>query len=222
MEFLKILKKDFLVLFRQPQLLLALYFFSFVLTFIFSFAFLSLGLPSSERLSLCPAILTISTLFISCLLFNQTQLCEKNENAMLGLVYSGYAGATLFASKGLTNFLVLASIGIFELFGLHFFFLELPFSLFTNFLVVSLILSFTLAALGTLLALISVVASTRELLFPVIFFPLSIPALGAALTSFREIAAHQEIDFLGFPVTVLIASAVIFTTLGALLFEEAL
>jgi heme exporter protein B len=216
-----VIRKDFWMLLREPQAVLSIYLFSLLSTFIFSFAFRAVGFESSTRIALSPAVLVTTTLVTACLLFNQTVRIEREEGALLGLLYAGYSGVSLYLSKVATNVLLLASIGVLNLFSLTLFFEQLGGERLILFAGVLLTLSLCIGALGTLLSLMSVVAPSRELLFPVLFFPLIIPVSFAALSVFQEIVRLGTLDLLSFAFTLLVVSTVIFLVVGSLLFEEA-
>ena len=216
-----LLRKDLSLVARNLKSLLSLFFFSILLAFVFSFSFLTLGLTSLAQGQLYPAILVVTTLFVSSLLFSQTILAEREEGALLGLIYSGYSGTQLFASKLITNFIVLILILVAFIFELELFFTEL--SAFVTVQIVLVLLPFGLAisAIGTLLSLIATVSSSRELLFAILFFPLSLPSVGAALDQFKTVISGDSLEFGSFAMIVLLVSALVYTTLGAILFDEA-
>jgi ABC-type transport system involved in cytochrome c biogenesis permease component len=98
----------------------------------------------------------------------------------------------------------------------------LPQSISLNLLLLLIPLSLSISALGTLLSLIAVVSSSRELLFSILFFPLSLPTVGSVLHLFQESILGNSIQIDSFPMMVLLVSGLIYTTLGAILFEEAI
>jgi ABC-type transport system involved in cytochrome c biogenesis permease component len=218
---IRLLGKDLSLIVRNLKTLLSLFFFSLLLAFVFSFSFLSLGLTNIGQSQLFPAILVVTILFVSCLLFSQTVLAEREEGALLSLIYSGYSGVQLFASKLITNYLILIAILISFLFELQLFYAELPSFATARLLLVILPFGLAIGALGTMLSLIAAVSSNREVLFSILFFPLSLPAVGAALELFKVAVSGQELELGSFAMIVLLVSALIYTTLGAILFDEA-
>ncbi|MFK7873307.1 MAG: heme exporter protein CcmB [Oligoflexales bacterium] len=73
-----------------------------------------------------------------------------------------------------------------------------------------------LSCLGTLLAMLTFHADGREILFPLLFFPLSIPVLLAGLAGTKVLGTSDVSSWIG-----LVAGFnVIYFTLGVLLFEE--
>jgi len=218
---IKLLGKDLSLVARNLKSLVSLFFFSLLLAFVFSFAFLSLGLTNISQSQLYPAILVVTTLFVSSLLFSQTILAEREEGALLGLVYAGYSGTLLFTSKLITNYLILVLILLSFIFELELFFAELPSSTVMQLLTIILPFALAITALGTILSLIAAVSSSRELLFSILFFPLALPSVGAALELFKITISGQELELGSFAMIVLLVSALIYTTLGAILFDEA-
>jgi len=218
----RLLEKDCFLLVRNFRSILSLFFFSLLLAFIFSFSFLSLGLSNIALGQLVPAILVVTTLFVSSLFFSQTVLAEREEGALLGLVYSGYSGTQLFVSKLVTNLIVLIAILIAFILELELFFTDLPSAVIFQLLVILLPFCLAISALGTVLSLIAAVSASRELLFSILFFPLALPSVGAALELFKSATSGQALDYSSFAMIVLLVSALIYTTLGAILFDEAI
>lgn len=167
-----------------------------------------------------PGGIVVSILFIASGVFHQTTSHERESGALLGLYRSGVSGSKLYLAKCAANSLLLflltlcfsVVLGIMLEPSLLAHTLEL--------LVVLLLTVIALTALGTLLAMISALAPTREILFPVLFFPLVLPIVGAAILLLREILFDGTIDFTSFPVKLLTSAALLYLLLGSLLFEE--
>lgn len=90
----------------------------------------------------------------------------------------------------------------------------------TNMFLIGTIISFGLVIIGVLLSALVLSASGREVLFPVLYFPLAIPILLAGIESTLcfadESLAEQGWQWLGLA----LGFDVIYATLGALLFGE--
>lgn len=217
----RLLRKDLFLALRNLRSLVSLFFFSLILAFVFSFSFLSLGLSEINYSYLYPAIIVVTTLFVSSLLFSQTILAEREEGALLGLVYAGYSGILLYISKLIVNYLILILILVSFIFELELFFIPLPSLAQTQVLLILIPFVLALCALGTILSLIAAVSSSRELLFSILFFPLALPSIGAALDLFRNTIHEHQLEIDSFAMIVLLVSALIYTTIGAVLFDEA-
>lgn len=77
-----------------------------------------------------------------------------------------------------------------------------------------------LASIGVLLSAMTLKASGREVLFPLIYFPLSTPVLLAAIQSSQVLLSGNNSDILWQWVGLLVCFDVIYVTLGILLFGE--
>lgn len=217
---IQLLKKEFQLLRVNGALLLSISLFSFLLAVVVSFSLRRIGAPSAERIFLTPGLLSISALLVVSVLFNQTALLEKEENALLGLRMSGFSGTDLFASKLIANFFLFVFLQCIFALSLGFLFEQELLKFFFQILFLESLAGVALCSLGTILSMISVVSPGREILFPVIFFPLVIPLLGAVTVLARMLFESGELDLWSFPGKLILSLAVLYTTLGALLFEE--
>lgn len=86
---------------------------------------------------------------------------------------------------------------------------------------VSLLSLFGLASLGVLLSSLTLKSSGRETLFPILYFPLSVPVLLAgSQASLSILSSEVSGNFFGPWLGLLVGFNVIYFTLGILLFEE--
>lgn len=214
----QLLVKELLLWEAKRSFLLALIFFSLLLAVVAAFSLQRIGISERERLTLSPGVIAIAILFIASGLFNQTSLVERTNEALNGLFLSGYSGTSLFLAKFLANTTILAFLTAVFIgcFGVLF----EPNLLQSSLVIVILPTLIGLSALGTLLSMISVTSAGREILFPVIFFPLVIPLLGGSVLLLREILEGGGAE--GFPLKLVWGLSVLYTALGALLFEETL
>jgi heme exporter protein B len=86
-------------------------------------------------------------------------------------------------------------------------------------LVIILLTSSAFCAIGTLLSAISVSIRNRELILPLILFPVIIPLLAGAVDLTHQAIGGQSIDFGGFWFLFLVCSNTISLTLCSLMIE---
>jgi len=218
----RLFRKELLLLGSHSTLLLSSAFFSLLLAIVLSFSFQRIGLTIEERSLLVPGAILVSILFLASGIFNQTALLEREEWAMVGILRSGYSGASIYLAKFFSNTLLLFALSI--LFITCFSVLFEP-RLLLNFpstTLGALLIVTSVSALGTLLSMISVRSERREILFPIIFFPLMIPLVGGGIFILREILLSGTIDFESFPAKLVVALCLLYPALSSLLFEEAL
>jgi heme exporter protein B len=77
-------------------------------------------------------------------------------------------------------------------------------------------------SLGTLLAALSIQTRTRDVLLPVLLYPLALPVLIAAVEASRGILAGQPLAELQSWITLLIACNILFLAAGLMLFDTIL
>jgi heme exporter protein B len=135
------------------------------------------GVGSRE---IAAAFLWVSLLFAAILGFGRNASMEREGNRIEGLMMTPVDPAAVFAGKALANFcyLWLLEIIVFPAFVL--FFDVAPGSLLPGILLVALAANVGLASAGTLLGAASQYVRARELLLPVMLFPILLPiVLGA-------------------------------------------
>ena len=185
--FFALLKKEMHCLFRAKQWPVSVLLFGFVLVVLASFAFRRIGYGQLELLQLTPGILWIIFLFCGLVSLNYSFFHEEEFGALNGLLLTPCDPALIFLSKFIANCLFLLGVTIFfaaahsVLFGvsLEGHFLELC--------GVLALVSVGFCSLGTLFAAMSVSVRGRELVLPLLLFPLSLPLISAGLHLSNEI-----------------------------------
>ncbi len=214
-----IFRKDLLIELRTKDSLNAMLFFGIVVLVIFSFALESAR--DTIRMAV-PGILWVSFAFSGTLGLNRMFAAEKENSCLQGLLMLPMDRGVLYLGKMLAaSVFMLISEAIIFVFSLVFFNLtvwrEIPY-LALVFLVGTL--GFT--AVGTLLSAISVNTKLREVLLPLILFPVILPILVMAVEATNIILNTVDYRALKLPLTVMTVFTVIFTTLSYLLFDYVL
>jgi len=169
-----ILWKDIINELRTKEVLLSMAAFSVVLVVIFNF---SLKINKDNISSLAPSLLWISIIFVGTLGLSRTFAIEKENSAITGILLSPVDRSILYLSKVISNLLYILIIQ----FILLFLFVVL-FNINISGGLGSLILIMFLgaigfSALGTLFSTMAINTKLRELLLPVILFPVIIPVI---------------------------------------------
>jgi len=218
--FIALIQKELRLLRANGVLVVTLALFSLVLAVLLSYALRRVGSPLSERQFLIPGMLVAGGLFVATGLFAQTALLERDGEALRGLRMAGFHPQSLFLSKLLSNLLLFVVLQLFLAFALALLFEETILRLSFEIFLLELLFGAGICALGTLLSMISALAPQREILFPILFFPLVIPICGAAIVLLHQLFDTGALELVGFPAKLLAGCAVLYTALGALLFEE--
>ncbi|MBZ5607839.1 MAG: heme exporter protein CcmB [Acidobacteriia bacterium] len=194
--------------------------FALVILLLFSFAFD----PTSDQVrEIAGGLLWLVFAFAGTLILNRSFARELVNDCLDALLASPVSGAQLFLGKVIANFLILlavelACLPVFTIFyNVHW-----TQSIWLLF-VVMLLGNWGLTVIGTLFSAMTVNLRLRELMLPMLVYPMMIPALMGAiqlssvLVSGEPLAADNQIWF-----RVLVAFDVIFTLLSLALVETVL
>jgi len=191
-------------------------FFAVLILVVFTFVFES-GSPATRE-SL-PGILWVALLFPGVIQLNRSFQIEQEQDTFKALLLSPVDRGVLFFGKVLANLIFLMVIDLFTvlIFVMLFhppltqqFWVLLP-------ILFLAILGFT--AVGTIFAAIVATLNTRDVLLPVLLFPVIIPIILAAVGATRELLVVVEVETLGHWIQILVGFDVLFLSAAFLLFE---
>jgi heme exporter protein B len=211
-----VFRKDLLIELRTKDSLNAMLFFGIVVLVVFNFALESVR--DSIRMA-APGVLWVAFAFSGTLGLNRMFAAEKENSCLQGLLMLPLDRGILYLGKMLaaTVFMLASEIVIF-LFTLVFFNLtvwrEIPYLV-----LVFLVGTLGFSAVGTLLSAISVNTRMREVLLPLILFPVVLPILVNAVEATNIILNTADYRILKLPLTIMTVFTVVFTTLAYLLFD---
>lgn len=173
-----IAQKDFLIEYRAKEALNAIIFFSLLVLSIASFA-LEPGSEAARELS--GGVLWISYFFSGIISLNRSFTIEKDENAIQSLLLVPLKKTYIYWGKFLTNIIYLISIEcvIFIAF-IVLFNIQIGSSIVILWLYI-LLVDAGFVCIGTLFASMLVNSKTREMMLPILLFPVSVPLVIAAV-----------------------------------------
>ena len=220
MEFLSqavlLFKKDLLLELRRRESLLTMFFFGTLLLFVFHFSF---DLAPDRIAEMAPALLWLAFLFTGTLGLAQLFEGERANHCLEALLLSPMDRGAFFVAKTCFNLvlMVLVEIVIIPLFWILF---NLPnWELVPDLFLVTLLGTVGFCVLGTLFAAVTLKARARELLLPLILFPLMVPVILATIRCMEAILRNGELgDALPW-FRLLVGFDVIFLTVGVLIFD---
>lgn len=215
-----LLLKDLLAIFRSPQLLVSLGSTSLLLEILSSFAFRQAGWGPEEYLAISPGVLWIIFFFAGSIALNQSFVFEHENQALMGLLSGSKRQGLFFLSKVLVNISCLFGIqvGVLIIHGLLFpvpVFAHLPALLF-----LCLLGAIGLSTLGTVLSAIATATPGREILLPLLLFPLCLPLLAAEVLLMRYALLGRTWEWLTDPWMAVLIICDIIALLGAYLASE--
>jgi heme exporter protein B len=214
-----IFRKDLLVELRTKDSLNSMLFFGVVVLVIFNFALESVR--DSIRAA-APGVLWVSFAFAGTLGLNRMFAAEKENSCLQGLLMVPVDRGFIYLGKMMaaTVFMLISEAVIF-VFSIVFFNLtvwgEIPYLV-----LVFVIGTLGFTAVGTLLSAIAVNTKLREVLLPLILFPVILPILVNAVEATNIILNSSDYRSLRLPVSVMSVFTVVFGTISYLLFEYVL
>ncbi len=224
MKFLEIAKKDLKAEFRTKQMLNSMVIFALLVIVIFSFAFGNEATIFVSNLNkrivdlLAPGMLWIAFTFAGMLGLSRSFAGEKEEGCLEGLKLCPADRSEIYNGKVLSNavlmflmematlpiFVVLFSYDIKNLPGL---------------IVVIILGTFGFIFVGTLLSALTVNTRTREILLPVILFPVLIPVILSAVTATGTMLANGDFSDVAGEMQILVVYDIIFFVVAQMVFE---
>jgi heme exporter protein B len=216
-QFTAHLRKEFLLEWRSRDAINGMLFFSLLIAVVFSLAF---DPTAAASRAIAGGIIWIAVLFGIVIALNQAWLRETRHNVLDAIRLAPAEPALLFLAKAVANFvfvtaLELISTPVFVIFyNLH------PLGESWKLLLLLPLATWALIVNGTFFAALSLRTRNRELLLPLILFPLSIPALLGAVQATTAILTGTDSPDLW--MKMLLAYDVIYTVAGLLLFETVL
>jgi heme exporter protein B len=211
------LVKDLRIEWRSREAVNSMLFFALLVVVLFSLAFSPRGTFSQE---ISGGVICVATLFASMSALNQAWAREIRHQVLDAQRMAPTSGSHLFLAKVFSNFLFVSIVQLV---------LAPVFLVFYNLHVqgqawlLALVLplgTWALVSNGTFFAALSIRSRNRELLLPLILFPIFIPALLAMVNSTGSILTGESDPILW--IKLLVGYDIIFTTVSLLLFDVVL
>jgi len=211
-----ILWKDIINELRTKEILLSMAAFSIVLVVIFNF---SLVISKDNIGYLVPSLLWISIIFVGTLGLSRTFAIEKENSAIIGILLCPVDRSMIYLSKVISNFLYVFITQIILLF----LFLVL-FNINLNgelglLLIVMILGAIGFSSLGTLFSTMAINTKLRELLLPLVLFPILIPLIINAVKATSIIFNGGGYTELSPYLKIIICFDIIFLVTSALVYE---
>lgn len=206
--------KDIVAEFRSRELLGAMLVFSLLVILIFNFA---LELDIRARETIATGVLWVTFAFAGTLGLNRSMAMEKDRNCLDGLLLAPVDRSALFFGKVIGNlvFMLIVEAIVLPVFSvLYNQNLFIP-----GLLLVVLLGSIGYIAVGTLLSAMAVQARTRDVLLPILLFPVTIPVLLAAVKASNGYLLGLEMTEIQPWLSLLITYDLIFTAVAFMVFD---
>ncbi len=197
--------KDILLEARTKDIIVSVLVFALLVILIFSFAIE----PTPQMVAVvAPGVLWVAFTFGGVLGLNRSFGLEKDRGNLHGLMLAPVSRDTLFFGKMLANFLfmLLVEALVFPVFAVLF---NLPLAL-PGLVPVALLATLGVATVGTVFSAMAVNTRAREVMLPLLFFPVVLPVIIAAVEASGVIIRGSALDDLGRWVTLLAVFDAIF------------
>src|SRR5688572_18622920 len=207
--------KDLQAEFRSRELFSAMLVFSLLIILIFNFA---LELDIKTRQSVTSGVLWATFAFAGTLGLNRSMAIEKDRGCLDGLLLAPVDRSAIYFGKVISN---LAFMLIVEIIVLPVYSVLYTVNLFQPGLILVILLgSVGYVGVGTLLSAMSVQTRTRDILLPILLFPVVIPVLLAAVKASSGFLNGADWEEIILPLNLLIAYDIIFIALAFMVFDN--
>ncbi len=171
-----ILWKDVLLETRSKDIIVSVLVFALLVIVVFNFAIS----PTPQTVTfIAPGVLWIAFLFGGVLGLNRSFALEKDGGNIHGLMMAPVGRDVIFFGKMLGNFLfmMVVELLIFPVFAVIYnFSLLMP-----GLIPIAVLTTLAVATVGTVFSAMAVNTRSREVMLPVLFFPVVVPAIVAAV-----------------------------------------
>jgi heme exporter protein B len=206
--------KDLAAEWRSRELLSAMLVFSLLVIFIFNFA---LELDPVGRAAITSGILWVTFVFAGTLGLNRSLAMEKDRGCLDGLLLAPVDRTAIYFGKVIANFLFMLAVALIVL---PIYSVLYNVNLFNPGLIAVILLGAEgYVAVGTLLAAMAVQTRTRDILLPILLFPVIVPVLVAAVKASSGFLSAAPMDEIMPWINLLLVYDVVFTAVAFMVFE---
>jgi len=206
--------KDLAAELRSRELLSAMLVFALLVILIFNFA---LELDAKARYSVTAGVLWATFAFAGTLGLNRSMAMEKDRGCLDGLLLAPVDRSAIYFGKALGNliFMLLVEMIVFPVYSLLY-----NINLFNLGLIgVTILGSIGYVVVGTLLASMAVQTRTRDVLLPILLFPVAIPIFIAAVKASAGFLQALEISEISPWLNLLVVYDLLFTAVAFMVFD---
>jgi len=206
--------KDLTAEWRTRENLSAMLVFALLVILIFNFA-LDLDIQAQESLS--AGVLWATFIFAGTIGLNRSLAVEKDRGCLDGLLLAPVDRSVIYFGKAIGNLIFMLLVEIIVL-PVYSFLYQVPVFQ-PGFLLVVVLGSIGYVAVGTLLATMVIQARTRDILLPILLFPLSLPVIIAAVKASQGFLLMVPLTEISAWLNLLIVYDLIFTAAAFMVFD---
>lgn len=206
--------KDVLAELRTRETLGGMFVFALLVVLIFNFSF---ELRVDNVREVVPGALWVTFTFAGMLGINRSFTLEKDQGSLEGMLLAPVDRSAIYLGKTCANVLFMFVVELVMVPAAAIFFNVPLFSV--PLLAVILLGTIGFAAVGTLLSSVSVNTRAREVMLPLLLFPISVPVVIAAVKITASLLDPTTVEDPAIWWQLLIAFDVIFLAVSSLVFE---
>lgn len=206
--------KDLAAELRSRELLSAMLVFALLVILIFNFA---LELDTRTRATVTAGVLWVTFAFAGTLGLNRSMAMEKDRGCLDGLLLAPVDRSAIYFGKAIGNliFMILVEVIVLPVYSVLY-----NINLFQGGLLLVILLgSLGYVAVGTLLSAMAVQTRTRDILLPILLFPVAIPVLIAAVKSSTGFLQGLEMAEISPWLNLLLVYDVVFIAVAFMVFD---
>lgn len=212
---LAIVGKDVATEIRTKEMISAMFVFSLLIIFIFNFAF---DLRAENMNTLAPGVLWVAIAFAGMLGLSRSFILERDRGVLDGLLLAPVDRSAIYFGKMIGNVLF---IGLVEVIILPFFIVlfNQPVADLPALAGVVVLGTIGFASVGTLFSAMAVHTRAREILLPIMLFPVVVPVMLSAVRLTAAILDNLPLAEASHWLALLVAFDAIFIAASFMLFE---
>jgi heme exporter protein B len=210
-----IIAKDIAAELRTREMLSSMFVFSLLVILIFNFAF---DLRADNQRTLAPGVLWVAIAFAGMLGLSRSFIMEKDRGSMEGLLLTPVDRSAIYLGKMLGNvlFIVVVEAVILPIFVVLFNLSAGDLPLLAGVMILGTV---GFAGVGTLFSAMAVHTRAREVLLPILLFPVVVPVMLASVKLTAAILDRVAFDEVQNWFSLLVAFDAIFLALSVILFD---
>lgn len=206
--------KDLAAEWRSRELVSSMGVFALLVIFIFNFA---LELDAAARATVTSGVLWVTFAFAGTLGLNRSMAIEKDRGCLDGLLLAPVDRTAIYFGKALANMIFILAIAavILPVYSILY-----NVNLFNPGLILVILLGVEgYVAIGTLLATMAVQTRTRDILLPILLFPVALPVLIAAVKASSGYLQAIPMEEITPWINLLLVYDVVFTAVAFMVFD---
>lgn len=212
---LAVVAKDVAAELRTREMMFSMFIFSLLVILIFNFAF---DLRADNVTVLAPGVLWVAISFSGMLGLSRSFILEKDRGALEGLLLTPVDRGAIYLGKVIGNVLFIGVVTLIVL-PLFIVFFNQSLAFLPALAGVALLGIIGLAGVGTLFSAMAIHTRAREVLLPIMLFPVVVPVIIAAVRLTAAVLDGTPFDEVQKWLALVVAFDVIFLTASMMLFD---